>query len=184
MTSKSLHKLNSDDFYRTQVYSCPSLEWPNTEDPFSRPFVGQYLFRLVLLNRMNIENVIGYFFFYQLGTFPLPHTCTHPLFHGHFQQAVYGWKWILISAPEPCEHRECCGVFDFAWSGTFECPTHTHSIRSSMGISNRICSKAGRVDFSAVEKSTWPAFEQILLEIPMEERMLCACVGQRKELRG
>ena len=38
-----------------------------------------------------------------------------------------------------------------------------------MGISNRICSKAGQVDFSTAEKSTRPAFEQILLEIPMEE---------------
>ena len=88
-------------------------------------------------------------FVYQPGTFLLPHTYTHPpLLHGHFQQAIYGWKWIPISAPEPCEHRERCGVLDFAWSGTFDCPTHTHSIRSSMGISNRICSKADQMDFS------------------------------------
>ena len=53
-------------------------------------------------------------FFYQPGTFPLAHTYTHhPLLHEHFQQAVYGWKWIPISAPEPCEHRECCGVLVF-----------------------------------------------------------------------
>ena len=36
------------------------------------------------------------------------------------------------------------------------------------------------MDFSTAEKSTRPAFEQILLEIPMEERMLCVCVGQSK----
>ena len=35
------------------------------------------------------------------------------------------------------------------------------------------------VDFSA-NKSNCPASEQILLEMPMEEQILCACVGQNK----
>ena len=120
-------------------------------------------------------------FFYQPGTFPFPHTYAHhPLLHGHFQQANYGWKWIPINAPEPYEHRECCRLLVFYPRSSFLCPTHAHSNRSSMWISNRICSKAGQVDFSTAEKSTRPAFEQILLEIHMEERMLCVCVGQSK----
>ena len=59
------------------------------------------------------------------------------------------------------------------------CPTHAHIIRSSMGVSGRICSETGQLDLFA-EKSNRPASGQILLETPMSSRMLCACVGQNK----
>ena len=59
-------------------YSFPRLEWPNTEDPFSRSFVGQNWFRLVLLNRINTVDVIGYFFFTNRALFLCP-TYTHPI---------------------------------------------------------------------------------------------------------
>ena len=59
------------------------------------------------------------------------------------------------------------------------CPTHAHIIRSSMGVYSRICSEAGRLDFSA-NKSNRPASEQILLAMAMDERMMSACVGQNK----
>ena len=59
------------------------------------------------------------------------------------------------------------------------CPTHAHIIRSSVGIAGSICSEAGRLDLFA-EKSNRPASEQILLATPMDERMMCACVGQNK----
>ena len=39
--------------------------------------------------------------------------------------------------------------------------------------------EAGRLDLFA-EKSNRPASEQILLATPMDERMMCACVGQNK----
>ena len=60
------------------MYSFPRLEWPKTEDPFSRPFVGQNWFRLVLLNRINTADVIGYFFFTNRALFLCP-TYTHPI---------------------------------------------------------------------------------------------------------
>ena len=116
--------------WKYTVYSFPRLEWPKTEDPFSRPFVGQNWFRLVLLNRINTADVIGYFFFTNRALFLCPtytHPIRHPLLPGHFQQAVYWWKCILISAPEPYEHRECCGMHVSA--------SHTHFL-----LFSQVCS--------------------------------------------
>ena len=71
------------------------------------------------------------------------------------------------------------GCFFFIHQVLLFCPTHAHSIREDMGVSKRICSEAGRMDFSS-NKSNRPASEQILLETPMSSRMLCASVGQKK----
>ena len=44
------------------VYSWPSLVWQYTEGPFSRPFVGENQFRLVLQSHISTENAVGCFF--------------------------------------------------------------------------------------------------------------------------
>ena len=68
------------------LYSFPRLEWPKTEDPFSRPFVGQNWFRLVLLNRINTADVIGYFFL------PTGHFSFAP--HIHTPSAIRSFQGI------------------------------------------------------------------------------------------
>ena len=68
------------------IYSFPRLEWPKTEDPFSRPFVGQNWFRLVLLNRINTADVIGYFFL------PTGHFSFAP--HIHTPSAIRSFQGI------------------------------------------------------------------------------------------
>ena len=58
------------------------------------------------------------------------------------------------------------------------CPTHAHIIRSSMGVSSRICSEAGRMDFSA-NKSNRPASEQIttyIIIFLMFSIRICVCI--------
>ena len=71
-------EIQNNDIYIVQEYSFPRLKWAKTEGRCSRPFVGQNWFRLVFLNRINTADVVG-FFFYQPGTFPLPHIYTpHP----------------------------------------------------------------------------------------------------------
>ena len=44
-------------------YSWPSLVVPYSEEPFSRPFLGENWFWLVLQKRMSTENAVGCLFF-------------------------------------------------------------------------------------------------------------------------
>ena len=45
------------------IYSWPSLVVPYSEEPFSRPFLGENWFWLVLQKRMSTENAVGCLFF-------------------------------------------------------------------------------------------------------------------------
>ena len=80
---------------------------------------------------------------------------------------------------KPMGTESAIGCLIFIHQVLLFCPTHAHIIRSSMGVSGRICSEAGRMDFSA-NKSNRPASEQILLATPMDERMMSACLGKNK----
>ena len=45
------------------IYSWPSLVVPYSEEPFSRPFLGENWFWIVLQKRMSTENAVGCLFF-------------------------------------------------------------------------------------------------------------------------
>ena len=56
---------------KRQTYSWPSLVVLYSEEPFSRPFLGENSFRLVLQKRMSTENAVGCLFFSLTLTFVL-----------------------------------------------------------------------------------------------------------------
>ena len=58
-------------------YSWPSLVWRYTEEPFSRPFVGENQFWLVLQNHISTENAVGCLFFPPGTTFFALHSHAH-----------------------------------------------------------------------------------------------------------
>ena len=122
------------------------------------------------------------FFINQVLFLSPTHTHTIRSFMGISSRPIMGENGFRLMLQNRMSTENAVGCLFFIHEVLFFVPhMHiAHSIRSSMGISNRICSKAGQVDFSTAEKSTRPAFEQILLEIPMEEQMLCVCVGQSK----
>ena len=80
-------------------YSWPSLVWPYTEEPFSRPFVGENQFWLVLQNHISTENAVGCLFFHQEQLFFCPthahcFRCSVGISNGFVMKQV---TWICFS---------------------------------------------------------------------------------------
>ena len=83
MSNSTLINLQSF-YFELHAYSWPSLVWRYTEEPFSRPFVGENQFRLVLQSHISTENAIGCLFFHQEQLFVLPYTCTVTVSAAHW----------------------------------------------------------------------------------------------------
>ena len=84
-------------------YSWPSLVWPYTEEPFSRPFVGENQFWLVLQNHISTENAVGCLFFHQEQLFFALHMHTASAVQWAFQMDLW-WSRShgFVSLTNPC----------------------------------------------------------------------------------
>ena len=87
------------------MYSWPRLVWPNTEELFSRPFVGENGFRLVLQHRVSAENAIGCLFFRShLLFFRLPQSPT-----------VSTAQWVISNGFVPKSPNRICHQCNFVF---------------------------------------------------------------------
>ena len=150
----STKNYNNSDFY-----SSPSLVCPYTEELISLPFMGEIPFRFVLEKRMGTESARGCLFLstrYSLVHLVLPNT------ESLISQPFMGLSKIRLLLQDRVSPRYVRFFWRYHIFHLLFCPTHTHIIRSSVGIAGSICSEAGRLDLFA-EKSNRPASEQILL---------------------
>ena len=99
---------------------------------------------------------------------------------GAIFSAVCGWKSILISAPEPYKHRECCRLLVFPPGATFFLPYTCTLLPLFSGHFKWICAEAGHMDLFLWQIHV-TCFSTNPFEMPTEQRKQCACEWRAKK---